>query len=326
MEYLYIILLTALSIFAIGKGSDWFTESLVPVARKLSVSRISVALVLVSAAVSLPEILVAVTGAVKGYPLISLGVVFGSIICNIGLMVGISALVNPLKVTTKTILRDGIFSIVVPILVLAVSMDGKIPRVEGLAFFLLFIPYLINVYLLEKQIPIEQKEESLRDIEIELQLLGFNFGKLKAGWASFTLGLVLLLGGAQIFTDQLIAISQKFHFNDIVIGLTVGAIGTSIPNIAAAYKATKKKMEEVAISETLGSNIFTLLVTLGILAMISPITVSARWLYFDIPAMILMSILLFIFMLSKKTISRTEGLILLFAYLAILVSQIIFFK
>lgn len=325
MEYLSIALLTILGILAIGKGSDWFTESLIPVAKKLAVTKISVALILVSAAISFPEILVAVQSALKGYPAISLGVVLGSIIANIGLMIGISTLVRPLKVSMKTILRDGIFSIIVPILVLAVSMDGQIPRIEGFAFFLLFIPYVINVYLQEKEIPFEQKEEYLREIEIKLGLLGFNFGKLKAGWTSFFLGLLFLLGGTQIFSSQLVAIVQRFHISDVVVGLTLGAIGPTIPNIVSAYKATKKGLEEVAVSETLGSNIFTLLVTLGILAMIAPITIAARWIYFDIPALILMSLLLFAFMVTRRTISRTEGLMLLLGYLVILAGQILFF-
>jgi cation:H+ antiporter len=326
LELALIVFLTIISILAIGKGSDWFTESLVPVAKRLSVSQISVALILVSAAVSLPEILVAIQGAIQNHPIIGLGVVFGSIICNIGLMIGISTFIRPLRISLKTILRDGIFSIIIPIVVLAVSMDGKILRMEGLAILLLFIPYVINIYLQEKRISAIGKEEDLRDLEVELRLIGFNFGKLKAGWTSFFLGLLLLLGGTKLFTDQLITIVQKFGVSDLVVGLTIGAIGSSIPNIASAYKATKKGLEEMAVSETLGSNIFTLLVTLGILAMLSPISISGRWLIYDIPAVILMSLLLFIFMLTKRVISIAEGLILFFGYLAILAGQLLFFR
>ncbi|MBI2617714.1 calcium/sodium antiporter [Candidatus Gottesmanbacteria bacterium] len=321
MELLPLLFL-GVSILAIGKGSDWLTDSLIPIAHKLGVSGSSVGLILVSIAVSLPEILVAVYATVQGYPTISLGVILGSIICNIGLMTGLSALVRPLRVSRTIILRDGVFSIVVPILVFAVSTGGQITRIDGIALFLLFIPYVINVFLQEKRISSEEKEARMKEVEIELELIGFEFGTLKSGWASFVLGLLLLLGGAQLFANQLISIAAQFGVSELLIGLTIGALGPSIPNIIAAYTATKKGMGEIAVSETLGSNIFTLLVTLGISAMLSPIEISSQWLTFDIPALIVMSFLLFVFILTKKTISKHEGIILLGGYISILLIQI----
>ena len=323
MEGLISFFLIAGSILTIGKGSDWLTDSLIPIARKLGVSGSSVGLILVSAAVSLPEILVAMYATLSGFPAISLGVVLGSIICNIGLMTGLSALVKPLKVSVTTILRDGVFSIVVPILVFAVSTGGQITRLEGFAFFLLFISYTINVLLYEKQRTPAQKSAHVQEVLIELDLIGFDFGKLKPGWFSFGLGLLFLLGGAQVFGGQLINLAQQFRINELVIGLTLGALGPSIPNIVAAYNATKKGMGEIAVSETLGSNIFTMLVTLGISAMLAPVVISDEWLNFDLPALILMSFLLFVFILTKHTISKREGFILLSGYVGIVMIQIV---
>jgi len=323
MEAVRSLLFIILSILIIGKGSDWLTDSLIPIARKLGVSRSFVGLILVSVAVSLPEVLIAVYASIKGYPIISFGIVLGSIVCNIGLMTGLSALVAPLKVNNIIILRDGIFSIVVPILVFAVSSGGQLTRLEGLAFLLLFIPYVINVYLHEKQSTVQEKSQHLKEVMIELELVGFEFGKLKPGWLSFTLGLVMLLVSAQMFGNQLITLAKQFGFSELIIGLTLGAIGPSIPNIITAYQATKKGMGEIAVSETLGSNIFTLLVSLGILAMLSPIYISAQWLNFDLPSIIIMSFLLLFFIITKKTISKTEGLILLGSYLSILIIQVI---
>ena len=326
MDIFTTILLLFLSIIAIGKGSDWLTDSLIPVARKLGVSGISVGLVLVSIAVSLPEILVAAYGILKGYPTLSLGIALGSIICNIGLMTGLSALVKPLRVHTYVILRDGIFSVVAPILVFAVVSGGTLTRFEGFAFMLLFIPYVISVFLQEKLASKLQKEKDLQEVEIKLGLLGFDFGKLKSGWFSFFLGIIILLAGAQFFTNSLIQIVRLFPINEMVIGLTIGAIGPSIPNILAAYKATKKGLGAVAVSETLGSNIFTLLVTMGFLAFIKPVSISDRWIYFDIPVMIVMSLMLLIFMTTRKTISKIEGGILLGTYLLVLLLQIFLIK
>lgn len=312
------------SIFLIAKGSDWLTDSLVPIAKKLKTSNVSVALILVSIVVSLPEILVAVDTGIKGYQAISLGVIFGSIICNIGLMVGLPSLIHPLSVSKNMILRDGIFSIVVPILIFAIASGGEISRLHGAALLFLFIPYLTNVFLQEKNT--ETKEEALkRDIDIELELIGIDFGHLQAGWQSFVLGFILLFSGAYLFSNQLVNLVKIFHFDPLFIGMTLGALVPSLPNIAAAYKATKRGLTEVAVSETIGSNVFTLLVTTGIIAIISPISVEKTWISFDIPLMIWGSFLLFIFMYTGRGISRKEGLLLLLFYLLTLFIQFMIF-
>jgi len=311
------------SILLIAKGSDFLTDSLVPLAKRWQTSIISLGLILVSVAVSLPEIFVSVFSALKGFPDLGLGVVLGSVVVNIGLMIGISAILKPLRVTLHMILRDGIFSIVVPILVLSMSGDGVITRSEGLTLFLLFIPYLANVFLQERKISLEEKEVLKSHSKRKLSLVGFQLLKLSPGGGAFILGIGLLLTGAQIFSDQLINIARISRMGDIFTGLVIGAIGTSIPNIASSISATKKGLTEVAVSETLGSNIFTLLVTLGTLALVRPVVVSSQWIIIDIPLIILMSLLFFLFMLSGRSISKREGYSLLFSYFLIVALQII---
>lgn len=323
MDILYTAGLILVSIILIGKGSDWLTDSLIPVAKRLGVSGVSVGLILVSVAVSLPEILIAVYTSLKGFSDITLGVILGSIFANIGLMTGLSAIVRPLKVTKNLILRDGVFSLIVPILVLAVGLQGEITRAEGFAFVLLFIPYVINVFLQEKQKTSEERSQEFKEVEISLDLLGFDIGKIKSGWISFILGIGVLLAGAQLFGSQLINIAEGFQINHLIIGFTLGAIAPSIPNIMAAYKAAKKDMGEIAVSETLGSNIFTLLVTLGVTAMLAPIKLESQWIKFDLPALLILSGMLFFFTITKRAISRFEGYVLLFSYLSILTTQII---
>lgn len=323
MDLLSALLLTLLGVVFMGKGSDWLTDSLIPIARKLGVSGVAVGLIFVSIAVSLPEILVAVLATLQGYPGITLGVVLGSIICNIGLMTGLCAIIHPLRVKRTVILRDGTFSIIIPILIFSIGASGEITRLEGGALLLLFIPYLTNIFLQERQQTLEQRSEDMREVEMELDFIGINFGKLKSGWVSFALGLVVLLLGAHFFSTQLIWFAGSFGIDELIIGLTIGALGPSLPNIFAAYQATKKGMGDIAVSETLGANVFTLLVTLGISAMLSPVAISSRWLAFELPALIIMSFLLFFFLLTKHAISRLEGATLLFGYLAIVALQII---
>jgi cation:H+ antiporter len=317
IEILQSIFYIVLSVVAIGKGSDWFTDALIPIARKLGTSTVSVGLILVSVAVSLPEVFIAVEGVIKQHSQFSFGVTVGSIACNIALMTGLCAFVKPLKVTKTIILRDGIFSITVPILVFAIAAGGQITKLEGFAFLVLFIPYLINVFMQEQQD--SNKKALLREIEIELDLLGFSFAKIRDPWIAFVLGLGLLLLGTHIFTNQVIDLARILKMDELFIGMTIGAIGPSIPNIMAAYQATRKGMLDVAVSATLGSNIFTLLVTLGILAIISPMVITQQTLVIDLPAIMIMSLLLFIFMISGRVISRVEGGILIGCYLIFLI-------
>lgn len=310
-----------ISIILISKGSDWLTDSLIPIAKKLKTTNISVGLILISAVVSLPEILVAGYAAISGHQDIGIGVAIGSIICNIALMTGLSALIKPLKVTRNMILRDGIFSIIVPILIFAISQDGEITRIDGLAIFLLFIPYLINVFLQEKNIAKNEFAQEKREVEVELDLIGWGFGKIKAGWQSFILGISMLLGGTYLFSYQLTQIVEIFGMDPVFVGMTIGAAIPSIPNIASAYKATVRGLTEVAVSETIGSNIFTLLVTVGIISMLTPISVRPQLIIFDIPMIMIMSFLLFFFSITKSSISKKEGVILLGGYIGILISQ-----
>ena len=317
-------LLLLFSILLIAKGSDFLTDSLIPLARRLQVSSISLGLVLVSAAVSLPEIFVAVSSGLMGYTDLSLGVILGSIAVNIALMTGLSAIVRPLKVTTHMILRDGIFSVVVPILIFAVATDGMINRLDGLAIFLLFIPYLANIFLQERRITLEEREVLAIHAQGKLRIMGWQSFKMSSGWLTFFLGVGAVLLGSQLFASRLIIFAQKNVVSELFIGMTLGAVGPSIPNIISAYKATVQGLTEVAVSETLGSNIFTLLVTLGILALTRPILVSDQWLRLDIPLLIGMSFLLFIFMVTRRSISRLEGSLLLGAYFLIIVFQVVF--
>jgi cation:H+ antiporter len=322
-QYVLVFLMGLIGLIGLSKGSDWLTDSISPLARKLGTSHSAVSLILVSVLVSLPEILVAVLATYLGHPVIGLGVIFGSITCNIGLMTGLNAFIRPLHVDRQLIIRDGVFSFVFAVVVMAICYDGTISRFEGFALFILFIPYIITVWEEEKLKSVESREKELETAMVELDMIGMQFGKMKAGILTFILGTFLLLFGSYLFTDSLNRVAAISGINDLVIGLTLGAIGPSVPNIVAAYKASQKGMDAVVVSETLGSNIFTLLVTLGLLSLIAPITLAKDWITFDIPVMVGMSFLLLIFMVTKRRLSKFEGGILFFGYIGVLIVQII---
>jgi cation:H+ antiporter len=324
MSFLLTAIMLIAGLFFVIKGSDWATESLAPVAKKLGTTYIFMGVIIVSFMVSLPEIIVAAYTTFAGHMGIAFGVIIGSIVCNIGLMVGLSAMIRPLKVPTSLIIRDGIFAVCVAVLVLVLSIDNEITRAEGFSFLLIFIPYIINVWLQEKEKHKQEKEKELKEIQFELKIMGMRFGGINAGIGSFFIGLLLLLLGSYLFSEALINIARVSGLSDLFIGLTIGAIGPSIPNIAAAIQATRKKMEEVAVAETLGSDIFTLLITLGLLSIIKPIIITDRMLKFDIPIMVLFSFLLLFFMLGdKNTITKPKGTALFVGYLVILAINVV---
>jgi cation:H+ antiporter len=315
--------LLLVGIFLIDIGSDYSAKSLSAVAKKLGTTKIAIGLTLVSIVVSLPEILVVIYTQLNGYVNIGLGTIIGSIMANIGLMAGLVAMFKPIKTDRGTIFRDGIFALFVAIIVFVLGFDGNVSGTDGTVLLLMFIPYLLNVWNEERMKSKLVKEEELKEVELELKAIGIVFGKIKAGMFSFIFGISVLLFGAYVFSEALVSIAKNSGISEIVIGLTFGAIGTSIPNFASAFKAHYEEYEGVALSETLGSNVFTLLVTLGIMGLLNGVAVANSWIIFDIPAMIIMSAALIIFMGTKNSISRFEGSILFLSYIIFLSIQIL---
>ncbi len=323
LDILLSFLALLIGMILIDWGSDYSAASLSAVARRLGTTRIAVGLVLVSAIVSLPEVLVVIYTKFAGYTNIGLGVIIGSIAANIGLMAGLIAMFRPLKTSSISIFRDGIFALFVAIIVLVLGFDMEISRGDGIVLILMFIPYLLNVWGQERLRKETEKAEELHEVELELRAIGLTFGKMKKGIFSFIIGMGILLVGSYVFSESLIGLARHSNLSELVIGLVFGAIGTTIPNFASAFKARFEEYEGVAISETLGANVFTLLVTLGVMGILGVVEIGRNWLIFGLPVVILMSALLLIFMGSKNTISRKEGSILFFIYLLFIAIQLL---
>lgn len=331
LEIILAVLLLAAGIILLTKGSDWMTDSLLPVAERLGTSYIAVTSILVSIMLSIPEVFVAMYAFFKGHPGISLGVIIGSIICNIGLMTGLSAVIKPLSVDSRVVIRDGVFALIIAIIVLIFGLDMGYDRKEGIVLMLLFVPYVVNVWFSEKWKTQRDKKEELREIKRELKFIGLDGFERKPGVFLFVLGSALLLLGSYFFSDSMITIAKLTGFSDILIGITIGAIGPSLPNIVSAVNGTVKNYTKVAITETFGSNIFTLLVTLGLLAAISPFLIDIKWLYLDIPVMLFMTSLMMLFIYKghlrkREAILRYEGGILLLVYILFIILNILYFS
>ena len=311
-------------IWLIAKGADWITDSIVPVARKLGTSNLAVGLILVSVFLSLPEIVVAALLVLAGHTKVAIGVTLGSVVVNIGLIVGLSAMIKPLRVSRLMLLRDGIFMLIVSIITILLASDLRITQTEGVVFLLMFVPYVINVMEEEKIIPQAERKVAENHLLISLKFAGrteFNEFTLHSGVLAFFIGGLMLLFGSKFFTDSLIGIISYTQVHELLLGLTLGAIGPSIPNIASGIQATRHGFEDLAVSETIGSNIFTLLVTLGFLSLITTIVIEANEFLLTSAALIFMSFVL-VFFMHKGHITRRDGIILVLSYLVYLVLQI----
>jgi cation:H+ antiporter len=318
------IILMLLSVLIIWKSSDWLTDSLVPVANRLGTSFIAVTTLLVSFVLSLPEIFSSVYSSYLGHIDIGLGIIIGSVMANIGLIVGLSAIIKPLSVKKSVVIRDGIFLIIIAIIVYLFGFDFEYTRTEGIVLLLLFIPYALNVWFFEKWRPNKSRKEEVRRAANSLSLVGKSRIKLKPSLFTFFLSALILVTGSLLFSYALVRFNQEVALPGLLIGLVFGAIGTGIPNIAAALQGTLKGYKDAAITETFGSNIFTLLITLGLIIVISPFSISGRIFYFDLTWMIIMNLLLIAFIAKgfyykEESLTRYEGVLLLSFYFVLLV-------
>jgi len=196
IEIILGIVMGIAGVILITKGSHWMTDSMVPVAEKLGTSYIAVASLLVSVMLSLPEIFVAIYAFLLGHEGISLGVIIGSVICNISLMTGLSAMIKPLSVDKRVVIRDGVFAFVIAFIILLFGIDLRFERSEGISLLILFIPYILNVWFFEKWQTIKQKKEELKEIKAELNVIGLGWFKLKPGIPLLIIGSALLLAGS----------------------------------------------------------------------------------------------------------------------------------
>jgi cation:H+ antiporter len=331
MGIILILILLALSIMFIWKGSDWVTDSLIPVANKLGTGYIAITTLMVSFLISIPELFTSVYTYFLGHLNVGLGVIIGSVMINVGLTVGLSATIKPLNVDKSVVIRDGIFLIIMTIVVLFFGSDLHYERSEGIVLMLLFIPYALNVWSFEKWRSKKSRKKEVSRMKKNLDLIGdISFLKFRPSLKTFLLGAAILTVGSYLFSVSLIGLSNIVPLPELLIGILFGAIGTGTPNIVAALQGTVKGYDDAAITETFGSNIFTLLITFGIVIVLQPFTIGAKLFYFDLVWMIMIHLLMLSFIFKgykyrEKSITRFEGVLLLLFYIGIVAANVAFF-
>lgn len=301
---------------ALLAGAESLVRGSSALALKMGISPLVIGLTIVAFGTSGPELVVSIKASLDGNADIALGNVIGSNICNIGLILGTAAILFPVSVHAQVIRIDIPIMIVISVILMVFLSDLTISFFEGLIFVLLLVSYIIFSYyysLKEKDEKIQNEFQDLVKVKrsnvIVLLLL-------------ISVGVVLLAVGADIFVKGAVEIAERFGVSQATIGLTIVAIGTSLPELITAIVAALKKESDIVIGNVIGSNIFNILSILGITALISPLTgdgIKAL----DLVIMMAFSVIIFPLCRIGFGVSRIEGGILVLGYIAYMLFLIV---
>ncbi len=299
----------AISLFL---GADLLIRGSSALAIRLGISPLVIGLTIVAFATSSPELIVSITAALKGNSGITLGNIIGSNICNIGLILGLSAAISPFTAQLQIVKREIPVMIFVNVLLVVFLIGGNINRIEGALMFLGMISYIFFSYRMALKTKDEKKEEVINKAVS---------GKQMKSWVSILLilgGLLLLAAGSELFVKGSIQIAKTLGVSDVVIGLTLVAFGTSIPELITSVVAAVKKENDLAFGNIIGSCIFNILSIVGISSLIVPLQSTDIKIY-DLIVMLAFSVLLLPLSKSGLIIKRWEGILLFTFYLVYIV-------
>ncbi|MCC0178777.1 calcium/sodium antiporter [Waterburya agarophytonicola K14] len=295
-------------------GAEFLVKGASKIAAVLSISPLIIGLTIVAYGTSAPEMSVSIMSTFSSQSDIAVGNVVGSNICNILLVLGLSSIVAPLVVTKQIIRSDVPIMIGVSLLLLMFSLDGQITRVDGIILFIGGIVYTLSLIYQSSKQGAEQDEFA--------DEYGFSGDVTPQLWIKNIIfvigGSILLIFGSRLLVKSAVEIAQGFRVSELLIGLTIVALGTSLPELATSVVASFRGERDIAVGNVLGSNIFNILAVLGIAGTISPsgIGVSQTVIRFDILVAIAVAFACLPIFYSGKRIDRLEGSLFLFYYLA----------
>ena len=295
-------------------GSDWLVDGASGVARKYGISEFIIGMTIVGIGTSMPELVSSVISAVQGHGDMALGNVTGSNICNILLILGVTALISPIKYTRSNIRKDVPFAILVSLFLIVMLYNGfglfgemgtpGISRVDALYLLLIFAVFMIDSFRSAKN-GAEEEVEMVKPMPM---------GKAVV---FILLGLAGLVFGGRVFVDHTVSIAERFHVSEAFISITLMAVGTSLPELATCVVAAMKGKNQLALGNVIGSNIFNISLIIGTSAVISPFEIQSISTV-DMAMVMVAVVLLWLaaFTFKKKTLDRVEGAIFLLAYVA----------
>ncbi len=290
-------------------GGDYLVKGSSNIAFRLKLSPLVVGLTIVAFGTSAPELLISIQSALIGSPDIAVGNVVGSNICNLALVLGVTAVIYPVKVQSNSIKIDWPVTLGASLLLYIISLDGYIGIYEGLMFVLILIVYLFLI--------IKQSRKSILALEINKEENNIPESPQKPLWKDIlfiVLGCVGLYYGSEWFVGSAKEITIQFGVEERVVGLTIVAIGTSLPEMVTAAMASYKGHTDLALGNLMGSNIFNILSILGITSIIKKIHINDQILSIDMWWMIAITIMILPLMIMRREVGRVDGIILLLVY------------
>ncbi|MBR5582359.1 MAG: calcium/sodium antiporter [Phascolarctobacterium sp.] len=297
--------LLVVGFFMLGKGADWFVEGAASIATRFGIPQLVIGLTIVAMGTSTPEAAVSLAAALKGSADITIGNVVGSNILNVLVILGVSAAIIRLKVAKSTIKIEIPFMIMVSALLYVQGLDGVVTLMDGALLAAVFAGYLLYLYIFTKQAgPVEDAEE----------VAGYPIGQALLWTAA---GLALIMFGSNVTVGAATEIATYAGLSERFIGLTIVALGTSLPELFTSVTAARKGNADIAIGNIVGSNIFNILFVVGFSALITPVAFSKAF-EFDMWVALGSSLALLIFVLPTKALERWGGFAMLASYAAYL--------
>ena len=296
------IVLLVTGLVVVLKGADWLTDGAVNIASRFGVSQMVIGLTIVAMGTSMPELCVSMVSALKGTPDLAVGNVVGSNTLNTLLIVGCSALVAPIMVKRSSVRRDIPFAVLASLLMLIFCLDGGIDRLDAALLFILFAVFMFVTVKYGKNEGTEAKTTAAPLGKATLLLV---------------VGLVCLILGSNLFVDNASFIASTLGVSDAVIGLTIVAGGTSLPELATSMVSAKKGNSDIAIGNVIGSNVFNILMIIGVTGLVKPMHIKGIT-SLDLIVMLASMLLLWFFCRTTYKVKRWEGAVLAISYIAYL--------
>ncbi len=296
--------LLAVGFVLLMKGADWFVDGASKVADKFGIPHLVIGLTIVAFGTSAPEAAVSISAALKGSVELAISNVVGSNIMNVLLILGLSSVIYPLAVKKSTIWFDIPYVFLASVLLLLFgTMNGSIGRIDGLIFWVLLILYIFYMIRLTKKSQASNEEFEPADENDKV-------------WKLILLILVggaMIVAGSNVTVDAASNIAAEFGMDERLIGLTIVAFGTSLPELVTSCIAAKKKETDIAVGNIVGSNLFNILFVLGTSAVITPIEYQTGFIFDSIVAILVM-VVLWLLVFRKRKLSRAGGILMLVMY------------
>lgn len=303
MEILIQSLLIVVGFTMLVKGADWFVDGSSGIATKFGIPQLVIGLTIVAMGTSAPEAAVSITAALKGSADITIGNIVGSNILNILIILGLSSVITAIAVAKSTVRYEIPYMIVITLLLIGLGYTGNsISFVEGIILWIAFLAYLGYLFWMAKK----KKEEVPDDMKDQ------PIWKL---FIAMVIGLILIVWGSNVTVDAATSIAKMIGISERFIGLTIVALGTSLPELFTSVSAAMKGKADIAIGNIVGSNIFNILFVVGTAALITPVVFAPNFIIDSLIAVVA-GVLLLVCVWKSKKLNRTAGIIMLLGYAA----------